>query len=261
MRRPAVPQARQNPRCQASAATRHTSAEAKAGPVGPLRKQPEFRHEQGSRNRLRSRTCAATPARVDPPAGAGRSGPPHQSSDRTCGVRLAADRCHTLLSEAERELASAARPRAALLPSRTSSTLAMALRSSRHCRSWDKRRSTPLTTASSHDAREADERFGEVSCVGRRRRGDLGDDVWRSRPVRCGRLTACLGGRDDSRSSCRRGSPPPIVTPRSAPRDPPRGRRFAVVALARPRSAALRRSPRHGRTARSRAAPCRYRQQ
>ena len=49
MRRPAAPEARQNPRRQASAvATTHTSPDAKAGPVGPLRKQPEFRDEQVS---------------------------------------------------------------------------------------------------------------------------------------------------------------------------------------------------------------------
>ena len=49
MRRPAAPEARQNPRRQASAvATTHTSPDANAGPVGPLRKQPEFRDEQVS---------------------------------------------------------------------------------------------------------------------------------------------------------------------------------------------------------------------
>ena len=71
--------------------------------------------------------------------------------------------------------------------------------------------------------------------------------------------SACLGGRNDSRSSYRRGSPPPIVKPRSAPRALRRGRRFAVGALVRPRSVALRRSRQHGRTARTRAAPCRCR--
>ncbi len=49
MRRPAAPEARQNPRRQASdVATTHPSPDAKAGPVGPLRTQPEFRDEQVS---------------------------------------------------------------------------------------------------------------------------------------------------------------------------------------------------------------------
>ena len=49
MRRPAAPATRQNPCRQASAvATTHISPEAKAGRVGPLRKQPEIRDEQVS---------------------------------------------------------------------------------------------------------------------------------------------------------------------------------------------------------------------
>jgi hypothetical protein len=102
--------------------------------------------------------------------------------------------------------------------------------------------SAPLSTG---DARRGQPCRARFSRVGRRTPDDFGDDVRRSRVVRRGRLTACFGGRNHSRPSCRQGSPPPIVKPRSAPRASPRGRRLAVGGLARPRSAAMRRSRRH----------------